>query len=124
TVVLRYPDGRRVPMLMRWLTKPANADAQRDAQIVASLREAGAAEAENSVGDEIAALREHRDFSSLFNHDVRQSLQAIQFLCDSISDRAPETAATISEIVGSVKMLLDTVVRLGDSGPVVTVERP
>jgi signal transduction histidine kinase len=63
-----------------------------------------------------AALEQQRVFFSLFNHDVRQSLQAIQFLAETLEPSAPDTVAVISEIVTSVRRLLDTVLRLNDTG--------
>jgi signal transduction histidine kinase len=70
------------------------------------------------------ALEQQRAFFSLFNHDVRQSLQAIQFLSETLAPNAPETVAIISEIVASVRRLLDTVLRLNDTGALVPAREP
>lgn len=71
-----------------------------------------------------AALEQQRAFFSLFNHDVRQSLQAIQFLSETLEPSSPETVAIITEIVASVRRLLDTVLRLSDSGALTAEAEP
>jgi signal transduction histidine kinase len=79
-----------------------------------SIREAASTASPAGLAE--AALEQQRAFFSLFNHDVRQSLQAIQFLTETLEPSAPETVAVIGEIVGSVRRLLDTVLRLNDTG--------
>ncbi|MBN1240911.1 MAG: PAS domain-containing sensor histidine kinase [Gammaproteobacteria bacterium] len=113
----RHRDGSRFPARLCWQSAPDEPD-RFVAAVHASEGNRGA-----PSGEEIATLRQQLDLFSLFNHDVRQSLQSIQFICDSMADRAPRAARTISEIVGSVKSLLDTVVRLGDGGPIASAEQ-
>lgn len=120
TTALRR-DGSRFAARLSWLPVPDEAGGH----LVASVREPETTQTgRGASGEEIAALRQQRDLFALFNHDVRQSLQSIQFICDSAAERAPEAARTISEIVGSVKSLLDTIVRLGEAGPVVAADEP
>lgn len=115
----RRRDGSQFAAILRW--REVHDDS--GAFVVMAVHESETPRA-GLPSDAAAALEQHLDFLSLFNHDVRQSLQSIQFLCDSMLDRAPETAATIGEIVGSVKSLLDTVVRLGEAVPIVPAEEP
>jgi PAS domain S-box-containing protein len=110
-----HRDGSRFAASLRWFDIP------RVGRIVISVREPETPRA-GASGEAMAALQQHRDFFSLFNHDVRQSLQSIQFICDSMADTVPEAAATIGEIVGSVKTLLDMILRLGDAGPIRAAE--
>lgn len=94
-----------------------------DGSVVVSLRERPEAQRRMAPaeGTAEAALEQQRAFFSLFNHDVRQSLQAIQFLSESISPSAPETVSVISEILASVRRLLDTVLRLNETGAIAPV---
>jgi signal transduction histidine kinase len=97
-----------------------------DGRVVVSLRERLEAQQTTvpAKGTAEAALEQQRAFFSLFNHDVRQSLQAIQFIIESVSPSAPEAVSVINEILASVRRLLDTVLRLNETGAIVPVAEP
>lgn len=84
--------------------------------VVISVRACAATPADAAPGATEAILQQQREFFSLFNHDVRQSLQAIQFLSETLAISAPETVSVITEILGSVRRLLDTLLRFNDTG--------
>jgi PAS domain S-box-containing protein len=105
-VVCAHRDGTRFQAAARW--RPARVG--DSALVVFSVRETGA-DAAGEPADGIDAA-----WLTLFTHDVRQYLQAIQFLCDSAAEHVPDDARTISQIVHSIGKLLDRLTRFGEPG--------
>lgn len=109
-VLCVHRDGTRFTGAARWRPVPATAGAY----LVFSIREAaGRAGRSRSGGPANTRPRRDLDLLTLFTHDVRQSLQAIQFLCDQLTDKAPDHASTIGEIVGAIGRLVERLGRVG-----------
>lgn len=113
-VVCAHRDGTRFRGTARWRPVPGSEDL-----VVISIRDLDgelleppipdpAAEAEPAEGLQV-------DILSLFAHDVRSSLQSVQYLCDSIVEHAPDAATAINEITGSIHTLLERVTRFRHS---------
>ena len=115
TVPCVHRDGRRFSAGVRWRPAPAE---QGECTVV-SIREF-----EGDVADRSDAVRRQHELLALFSHDVRQSLQSIQFMCETIAGTAPETVSAISEIVRSAGALLDRVLRVSGSDEIETVSEP
>lgn len=104
-----HRDGTRFLAAVKWRPVPESAGDY----LIFSIREesahrpAEALQAHAGLGDE-----SEPDLVSLFAHDVRQSLQAIQFICDSLMSREPESAGTISEIIGAIGRLLERMTKV------------
>lgn len=113
TVVCAHRDGTRFLGTARWRPAPAG----RSDFVVFSIRDLAGEERrpDEAAGDEDDTRVE---LLSLFAHDVRESLQAVQHLCDSLRDSAPAEAATASEIVSSVGSLLDRLTRFGQANAI------
>ncbi|HEX7082329.1 MAG TPA: HAMP domain-containing sensor histidine kinase [Gammaproteobacteria bacterium] len=109
-VACAHRDGTRFEALIKWRPAPEKAGAY----LVFSLREVEAAAAPPPRTERVELL-------PLFVHDVRQSLQSIQFICDSIGESEPEAARTIGEIVSSLGRLLDRMSRMEEPGGAETV---
>ena len=106
-VVCAHRDGTRFPALVRWRPAPTG----QGGFVVFSVRDLERGE-DPGEPDETAAGEGGRiELVSLFAHDVRQSLQAVQYLCDSVRASAPREAAAITEIVDSVCRLLERCTR-------------
>lgn len=104
-VVCAHRDGTHFRGTARWRPAPAGHGdfvvfAIRD--LVGEVPADAARDAEESPRVELL---------SLFAHDVRESLQAVQYLCDALRDRAPVEAAAVSEITGSISTLLERLAR-------------
>lgn len=109
-----HRDGTRFPAAIRWRPGPPG----REHFVVLSLREREGREPADDVAARQYAL------ITLFSHDVRRSLQSIQFLCDSVAESVPRTVSTIAGILASVRALFDTLLRLGEAETVRPVMRP
>lgn len=107
-VMCAHRDGTRFAAAARWRPVPA----EEGAFVVFSVRnlddEDRAPETDTPArrGDD-----ERVELVALLAHDVRESLQAVQYLCEAFRAHAPAEAATVKEIVGSVCRLLDRFAR-------------
>src|SRR5690554_5080608 len=112
-VLCVHRDGTRFAAAARWRPAPSTAGSY----MVLSVREAATAERRGTFPSDDSPDEPSRgdlDLLTLFTHDVRQSLQAIQFICDTLDDKAPDQAATIGEIVAAIGRLLDRLGRVGN----------
>jgi len=112
-VICAHRDGTRFPGTARWRPAPGG----RGEVVVFSVRTLDGVDRPNGAG--VAAADERVELLSLFAHDVRESLQAVQFVCDSLRARAPAEAATVSEIIASVCKLLERCIRDARMEPLV-----
>src|SRR5690606_4820080 len=112
-VICAHRDGTRFPGTARWRPAPGG----RGEVVVFSVRTLDGVDRPNGAG--VAAADELVELLSLFAHDVRESLQAVQFVCDSLRARAPAEAATVSEIIASVCKLLERCIRDARMEPLV-----
>lgn len=105
-VVCAHRDGTRFRGTARWRPAPAG----RGEFVVFSIRDLDG-EDEPVGGDGTPAADEGGQVGllALFAHDVRESLQAVQYVCDALRARAPAEAGTVAEIIGSVCRLLERV---------------
>lgn len=118
-VTCAHRDGTHFAGTARWRPAPAGGGDF----VVFSIRDVGEGrEHANGAADGAQGLR--IDALSLFAHDVRESLQAVQYLCDSLRDRAPAEAAAVSEIMGSVSTLLERLARVGQSNVIEPLAEP
>src|SRR5690606_2612593 len=118
-VICAHRDGTRFPGTARWRPAPTG----RSELVVFSVRSLESPERREGATDPLADAadddEERIELLTLFAHDVRESLQAVQSVCDTLRARAPVEAATVSEIVGSVCKLLERCTRGGRIEPVV-----
>ncbi len=110
TVVCAHRDGTRFFGTMRWGSVPT----EHGDVVVLSMRELGGERL--AAGGAAFTSDAPIELLSLFAHDVRESLQSVRYLCESVRDRAPFEADTASEIIGSVCRLLDRVSRVVPGG--------
>lgn len=105
-VVCAHRDGTRFRGTARWRPAPAG----RDEFVVFSIRDLdGGDEPDGRSGEPASDEDGQVGLLALFAHDVRESLQAVQYVCDALRERAPAEAGTVGEIVGSVGRLLERV---------------
>lgn len=109
TVTCAHRDGRRFPGRARWRPAP---DGHGD-YVVFAIRDIDGEERPVEAGAE--SIEPRIELLSLFAHDVRESLQAIQYLCDNLQSRAPMEATAITEVVGSICALLERLTRVSQT---------
>lgn len=124
-VVCAHRDGTRFLGTARWRPVPGDGefvvfsvrdvdgDGERQEAQLDPADAASPAAASERKADPLDGLQ--IDLVSLFAHDVRSSLQAVQYLCESISEQAPDATAAINEITGSIHTLLERVSGLRSS---------
>lgn len=105
TVVCAHRDGTRFEATARWRPVPA----AEGGFVVFSVRNLDGEERTR----ESSTLRERDEIGlvALLAHDVRESLQAVQYLCDAFAAQAPAESGTVKEIIRSLSALLDRFTR-------------
>ncbi|HEX6992670.1 MAG TPA: PAS domain-containing sensor histidine kinase [Gammaproteobacteria bacterium] len=121
TVICAHRDGTRFRATARWRPVPA----AEGGFVVFSVRDL---EGEERAGESgVPRRRGERgrvDLVALIAHDVRESLQAVQYLCDALRGRAPAEAATVREIVGSLCRLLERFTRFPEATAIEPIVEP
>ena len=110
TVACSHRDGTRFTAVVRWRPVPESAG---DC-LIFSIREASPSQRDGAPqGPARAVADRDLDLVEIFAHDLRKSLQAIQFITDSLVSREPESASTISDILDTISRLLEQVTNVG-----------
>jgi len=121
TVVCAHRDGTRFAATARWRPVPA----AEGGFVVFSVRDVeGEERAGESASPGHGDQRTHVELAALIAHDVRESLQTVQYLCDALRARAPAEAATVREIVGSLHRLLERFARFPDATTIEPIVEP
>lgn len=131
-VVCAHRDGTRFPALVRWRPAPTGQgfivfsvrDTERGKNARVAYLTHESQEVHGAHGARTGSDGGRIELVSLFAHDVRQSLQAVQLLCDTVRPSAPKAADAITEIVESVCRLLERCTRYADARTIEPLVEP